>query len=177
MFFQPGTPDFQIFAIRQNRPETVQGFGAGLGLDYLLNSKWTIGTSYDWSGFDSPDFEPTLDDVDDDIEKEAFLRSLQFNIPEHRANVHLNGKNLGSSERWSVDVNWKFQGEFNYFSNFGEQLIPAFNNTDAAVSYKVPEWKTTFKVGGSNILRQEFFTIYGAPLIGSVYYVAVRYEP
>lgn len=175
--FKPGTPDFQIFAIRQNRPETVQGYGAGLGLDYLLTDNWVLGASYDWSDYNSPDFEPTNEMVDDDVEKEAFLRSLQFNIPEHRINLSLNGKNLGPKKLWGVSLNWRQQSSFNYFSNFGELEIPSFNNLDLGITYKIPSWDTTLKVGGTNVLRQEYFTIYGAPLIGSVYYVAFRYEP
>jgi hypothetical protein len=177
IFFQPGTPDFQIFAIRQNRPETVNGFGAGVGLDYLLNDVLTLGASYDWSDYDSPDFAATDPDIADDVEKEAFLRSLQFNIPEHRFNLSLSGKNMGPNERWGFSINWRQQGSFNYFSNFGEIEVPAYNATDAAISYRIPDWGTTIKLGGSNILRQEYFTIYGAPLIGSIYYLSFRYEP
>lgn len=179
VFFRPADnpQDFQIFAIRQNRPETVVGMGAGIGVDYIITENWSAGVSYDWSDYDSPDFEATNDNVDDDVEKEAFLRSLQFNIPEHRAALSISGKALGNSERWSVQANFRYNGDFNYFSNFGELEIPAYNNTDAAVSYRIPEWKTTFKVGGQNIFRQEYITIYGAPQIGSVYYVGVRYEP
>jgi len=177
LVFKPGDPDFQIFAIRQNRPETVVGYGAGLGLDYLFNSHWSVGASYDWTGYDSPDFKASNVDIDDDVEKEAFLRSLQFNIPDQRVNLSLSGKRLGSNERWGFNINWRTQSSFNYFSNFGEIEVPSFNNTDAAVTYKIPTWNTTLKLGGTNVLRQEYFTIYGAPQIGSIYYVALRYEP
>lgn len=174
---QDNPQDFQIFAIRQNRPETVVGMGAGIGLEYLINDNFTISGSYDWSDYDSPDFEPSDDAIPDDVEKEAFLRSLQFNIPEHSASFGLNGKRLGASERWGFKVDFNYSGSFNYFSNFGELEIPSFNTTDAAVSYKLPQWNTTIKVGGTNIWRQEYITIYGAPQIGSVYYIGVRYEP
>jgi outer membrane receptor protein involved in Fe transport len=177
IFFRPGTADFQIFAIRQNRSETVNGMGAGLSLDYLINDNLSVGLTYDWNDYDSPDFEATDDAIEDDIEKERFLRSLQFNIPEQRASVSLSGRHLGNSERWGFQINTRYNGEFNYYSNLGEVEIPAFNNTDAAITYSIPEWKTTLKIGGSNVFRQEFITIYGAPQIGSVYYVGIRYEP
>lgn len=174
---QDNPQDFQIFAIRQNREETVVGMGAGIGLEYVLTEKFTIGGSYDWSDYDSPDFEASNINIDDEEEKDAFLRSLQFNIPEHKAEVSLTGKRLLNSQRWGFNVNFKYCGSFIYFSNFGVDEIPAYNTTDAAISYRIPEWKTTIKLGGTNVFRQEYNTIYGAPLIGSVYYLGVRYEP
>lgn len=178
LFFRPeaNPEDFQIFGIRQNRPETVIGYGAGLGLDYVVNSKFSVGLSYDWNDYDSPDYtpDPGVDDIEAD--KAAFLRSLQFNIPEHRINATLSAKRLGKTERWGAHYNFRYNGSYNYFSNFGEALIPAYNTSDVAVSYSIPDWRTTLKLGASNVFRQEYITIYGAPMIGSIYYVSVRYE-
>lgn len=177
IFFKPGTQDFQIFAIRQNRSETVVGLGAGIGMDYILTDHFTLSGSYDWSAYDSPDYEPTNENIPDDIEKEAFLRSLQFNIPEHRANASISGKNLGPDGRLGFNINFRYNGEFNYYSNVGEALIPAYTNTDLAINYLIRAWDTTLKIGATNAFRQEFVPIYGAPGIGSVYYIGVRYEP
>jgi len=178
LFFRPeaNPEDFQIFGIRQNRSETVIGYGAGLGLDYVVNSKVTVGVSYDWNGYDSPDYRPAPGVADEEADKAAFLRSLQFNIPEHRVNATVSAKRLGPKERWGAHYNFRYNGSYNYFSNFGETLIPAFNTSDVAVSYAVPNWRTTLKIGASNVFRQEYITIYGAPMIGSLYYVSVRYE-
>jgi outer membrane receptor protein involved in Fe transport len=178
LFFRPeeNPEDFQIFGIRQNRSETVVGYGAGLGLDYVINSKFSLGVSYDWNDYDSPDFTPAEGVQDEQAAKEAFLRSLQFNIPEHRVNANLSAKRLGKRERWGAHYNFRYNGSYNYFSNFGEALIPAFNTSDIAVSYSIPDWRTTLKVGASNVFRQEYITIYGAPMIGSLYYVSIRYE-
>jgi outer membrane receptor protein involved in Fe transport len=178
IFFTPenNPEDFQIFAIRQNRPESVNGYGAGLGIDYILNYHWSLGATYDWSGYDSPDFEASNPDIDDQLEKEAFLRSLQFNIPEHRTSFSLRAKNLGKSESWGIHYNFRYNGSYDYFSNFGETVIPAFNVSDVAISYKIKPWSSTIKIGGSNVFRQEYITIYGAPDIGSIYYVSFRYE-
>lgn len=178
LFFRPeeNPEDFQIFGIRQNRSETVIGYGAGLGLDYVLSSKLTVGISYDWNDYDSPDFTPAPGVEDEEAAKAAFLRSLQFNLPEHRVNATLSAKRLGPQERWGAHYNFRYNSSYNYFSNFGEALIPAFNTSDVAVSYAIPDWRTTLKVGASNVFRQEYITIYGAPMIGSLYYVSVRYE-
>jgi outer membrane receptor protein involved in Fe transport len=178
LFFRPeeNPEDFQIFGIRQNRSETVIGYGAGIGLDYVVSSKLSVGISYDWNDYDSPDFTPAEGVQDEEAAKAAFLRSLQFNIPEHRVNANINAKRLGPRERWGAHYNFRYNGSYNYFSNFGEALIPAFNTSDVAVSYRIPDWRTTLKIGASNVFRQEYITIYGAPMIGSLYYVSIRYE-
>jgi|GEM_PF-1243030 outer membrane receptor protein involved in Fe transport len=178
VFFRPEEhpEDFQIFAIRQNREETVVGYGAGLGLDYVLTQNLTLGLTYDWNDYDSPDYEPDPNAEDPSADKAAFLRSLQFNLPEHRATATLSAKRLGPNERWGAHYNFRYNSSYNYFSNFGEALIPSFNTSDVSVSYALPDWRTTLKIGASNVFRQEYITIYGAPMIGSMYYLSVRYE-
>ena len=176
LFFRPGTADFQIFAIRQNRDELVTSIGAGFQAEYRLFKGIYLGLSYDWSDFDSPDFEPTDPDIDDGQEKDAFLRSLQFNNPEHRAYFSISGESLGASERWGFRISTYYNSSFIFFSNFGVNEIDDIQYTDASVSYRVPQINTTFKLGGSNIFRQEYNAIYGGPNVGALYYVSVRFE-
>jgi outer membrane receptor protein involved in Fe transport len=176
LFFRPGTPDFQIFAIRQNRDEQVISMGAGFQAEYRLARGLYLGASYDWADFDSPDFEPTNPDIEDEQEKEAFLRSLQFNNPEHRVYLSFSGESLGKSGRWGFRVGTYYNSSFIFFSNFGVNEVDAIQYSDASVSYRVPDINTTFKIGGSNIFRQEYNAIYGGPDVGAIYYLAIRYE-
>ncbi|MEL7121404.1 MAG: TonB-dependent receptor [Bacteroidota bacterium] len=176
MAFRPGTPDFQLFAIRQNRSERVQSYGVGLNIDYKLAQNVRVGLTYNWNDFDSNDFEATNPNIDDDQEKEAFLRELQFNTPEHRLGIFVNVNKFGPQDRFSFNAAWKYSSSFHYFSNFGENTIPTVNTTDMSFSVAIPELKSTVKIGGSNIFQQEYTYIYGGPLTGAIYYVSVLYQ-
>jgi len=43
---------------------------------------------------------------------------------------------------------------------------------DAQINYKVPSLKSVFKVGGTNLLGDEYFTAFGTGFIGAMYYVS-----
>lgn len=177
MVFRPGTPDFQLFAIRQNREEAVESYGIGLNLDYKIAPKLRVGVNYNWNDFDSSDFEPSNPDIDDELEKEAFLRELQFNTPEHRLGIFLSGTRMGPGERLGFSLAWKYSTEYHYFANFGENLIPSINMTDASISLALPEIDAVVKLGGNNIFQQEYTYIYGGPPTGAIYYLSFLYQP
>lgn len=175
--FRPGTPDFQLFAIRQNREEAVQSYGVGANLDYKVTQKLRFGVNYNWNDFQSADFEPTNPNVDDNVEEEAFLRELQFNTPEHRLGLFLSASKLGPKQRLGFTVTWKYSTEYNFFSNFGENVIPSINTTDASISLAIPELDSVVKLGGNNIFQQEYRFVYGAANTGAIYYLSFLYQP
>ena len=43
---------------------------------------------------------------------------------------------------------------------------------DAQVSYEVTAWKSTFRLGGSNLLHNVHREAYGAPMIGTMGYLS-----
>ncbi len=176
MVFRPGTPDFQLFAIRQNRQEAVQSYGLGLNVDYKLTEKLRLGVNYNWNDFDSNDFTPSNPGVDDEVEKEAFLRELQFNTPEHRVGVFLTAGKLGPGHRLGFSAAWKYSSSYHYFANFGENRIPDINTTDLSVSLALPELNAVVKLGGSNVFQQEYTYIYGGAPIGAIYYLSFLYQ-
>ena len=55
--------------------------------------------------------------------------------------------------------------------------MPAFGTVDAQVNLKIPSIKSVIKVGGSNILNKYYFTSYGNPEAGAMYYVSLAFNP
>jgi outer membrane receptor protein involved in Fe transport len=47
---------------------------------------------------------------------------------------------------------------------------------DAVLTYKVPAIKSLIKAGGTNIFNQYYYTAYGSPKIGGLYYVSFAYN-
>jgi outer membrane receptor protein involved in Fe transport len=54
--------------------------------------------------------------------------------------------------------------------------VPAYQTIDAQVTYRAPTIKSTFKLGGSNILNTRYYQYAAGPTIGGLYYLAVTVD-
>jgi outer membrane receptor protein involved in Fe transport len=99
-----------------------------------------------------------------------------FISPENRYNITLSNpkvtKELGFSlaYRWT-DKTWVEQG-----TTQGDILLPSWNTVDAAVSYKIPAWRTIVKVGATNLLNNYYAQGYGLAQVGGLYYIALNFD-
>ena len=75
-------------------------------------------------------------------------------------------KNLG------FNVNWRWNDSYLWESTFADGILPARNIIDAQVNFTVPSIKSTFKVGGSNILSHEYVSAPGSGAVGAQYFVS-----
>lgn len=70
---------------------------------------------------------------------------------------------------------WFMEGELvpnkHYVCSNG--VVPEFQTVDAQINLTIPSLKSTLKVGGTNLLGEEYFTAFGTGLIGSMYYVGL----
>lgn len=170
--FGGGTPDFKVFLWYQNRDQKVTTNGFDLNMDYLIGNGFKVGGNFSYTDLDAPDFDVS----DGGVAKEQFIRGLRFNSPKTRFNLHFSNTGFGKDKKWGFDVALHQTGEYFYLSAFGATTIKAFNWTDASVSYKIPKWKATVKVGGSNIFKQDYTHVYQGPAIGGLYFVAIRFD-
>jgi iron complex outermembrane receptor protein len=140
--------------------EPVSSWGWALGLDYMtpigLLIKSNVAYNTMLEGIDSPGVE------------------TRFNTPEYRANISVGHHAIIPNLGFNVNLHW--QNSFVWEASFGAGEIPAFTTLDAHVAYKVPKIKTTFKLGGSNILNNYHTTSFGSAQIGGLYYLSLIYE-
>jgi hypothetical protein len=50
--------------------------------------------------------------------------------------------------------------------------IKAYNQIDLQLTRRVEKWKSSFKLGGNNILNHRVIQAYGSPAIGAIYYLS-----
>jgi outer membrane receptor protein involved in Fe transport len=140
--------------------EPVSSWGWALGLDYMtpigLLIKSNVAYNRLLESIDAPGVE------------------ARFNTPEYRANLSVGHHAIIPNLGFNVNLHW--QNSFLWEGGFGAGEIPAFTTLDAHVSYKVPTIKTTFKLGGSNILNNYYTTSFGSAQIGGLYYLSLVYE-
>jgi iron complex outermembrane recepter protein len=155
-----GTEKDQLFQTYFTTDEPVSSIGWAISLDYMTPVGILIKSNVA--------FNKLLESID------APGVEARFNSPEYRTNLsvghHAIIPNLG------FNINFHWQSGFLWESGFGAGYIPAYTTLDAHVSYKVQAIKTTFKLGGSNVLNKYYTTSFGSPQIGGLFYISLVYE-
>ncbi|MFS4445748.1 TonB-dependent receptor [Maribacter sp. 2307UL18-2] len=152
-----GNGDFQAYSAYTNSEADVSSYGASLGLNMKVFGNFDLGGSY------------TFTKLEFDREANPDVM-LNFNTPEHKFKA-----NFGNAElfkNFGFNVAYRFSDDYFWEATFGEGVVPEFHTLDAQLNLRVPSIKSSFKVGGTNILGTEYFTAFGTGLIGSMYYVS-----
>jgi len=152
-----GTPTRQIYQIPVNADQEVRSMGATIGLAYYFTPKYTGTFNYT--------FARLIDsDLDDPI-------IPGFNTPEHKFNIGVKGRNVWKGLGFSANFQWV--DGFKWESTFGDGQVPSYHTLDLSLSYEVPKWYSTFRVGASNIYDQRRIEAYGSPTIGAMVYGSI----
>ena len=71
---------------------------------------------------------------------------------------------------------WRWQDSFLWESPLANGEIPAYNTFDAQVTYTIPQLKSTFKLGGTNIFNNRYIQYAAGPTIGGLYYLSITLD-
>ena len=147
----------QAFQTYTNSKADISSYGGTVGLNARFLNKLDFGVNYTLAKFDfdqesDPDF------------------AAGFNTPEHKFKVSLGGQELFGHLGFNVNVRWS--DEYLWQSSIANAVIPARTVVDAQVNFSIPEIKSMFKFGASNIGGIEYQSAVGAPFIGSQYFVS-----
>lgn len=150
--------DFQAYQTYTNTDAEVASYGASIGVSMKFLGDFELGGNY------------TYAKLDFDQEQNPDFRT-SFNTPEHKVKATFGNAEL--FKNFGFNVAWRWSDTYLWEASFGDGQIPSFNVLDAQLSYKVPSFlKSTFKVGATNIMGDEYFTAFGTGYIGSMYYVS-----
>ena len=149
--------DYKAFQVYTNTVAEISSYGASIGLNTKIFNNFDLGLSYTYAKFDfdqasDPDFE------------------AGFNTPEHKVKLQFGNTNLFKNFGFNINARW--QNEYLWESSFLDATIDARTVLDAQINYTVPTWKSVFKLGGANLMGEEYFSAPGVGAIGSQYYVS-----
>lgn len=150
--------DYQAYSTYTNSAVDVNSYGASIEISTKVFGNYDISTNYTF----------TKQDFDQEANPDFVTN---FNTPEHKVKASFGNSNL--FENFGFNLAWRWSDDYFWEATFGDGEIPAFHTLDAQINFKVPKWKSTFKVGGANILGDEYFTAFGTGFIGSQYYVSL----
>ena len=149
--------DLQAFNAYTNSLADITSYGVTAGIEARVLGNFDLGVNYTFSDFDfdqasDPDFQP------------------QFNTPKHKVKASFGNTEL--FKNFGFNVNYRWTDSFLWQNSFATGDIPSFSVLDAQINYAVPCIKSTFKVGASNLLAEEYATAVGTGQIGSLYYLS-----
>ena len=149
---------FSAVSIDSNTDADVKSSGFNLGIDTNFGN-YNLGFSYTYANLDfdqaqAPDYESG------------------FNTPENSYKFSFSNPKL--SEKLGFGINYRYLESFLWQSTYYDGIVPERSLLDAQITYSFSN-KLNLKVGGTNLLGDEYYAAPGAGLIGSTYYVGLRY--
>ncbi|WP_437396363.1 TonB-dependent receptor [Flagellimonas lutimaris] len=156
-----GNGDYQIYQTYTNSEADINSYGGTVGVDTKIGN-FDLGVNY------------TFAELDIDEGKYPNLRT-NFNTPKHKVKASFG--NAALFENFGFNVNYRWSDTYYWEASFADGQIPAYTVLDAQVNYSVPSMKSIFKLGGSNLLGDEYYTAIGTGFIGSIYYLSWTINP
>lgn len=161
-----------VFSRPANSSESISTSGWGLGLTYQLSKGYSLMGNISNNNLNN--FKATNE-----------VQFANFNTPKYRYNLTFSKRPTNSS-RIGYSLNAKHQDEFIWqgFAAPSDQtqpfysntIVPAINNLDAQVSYKVSSARSIVRLGATNLFGKPYIQAYGSPSIGSMYYVSITFD-
>ena len=168
---------FQVYRIATNATDIVTTQGASIGLNYYTKKFLTLRANYSWNKLDKRGSDDPIIPA--------------FNTPEHKYNIGIGGNNMNgkfklSSKEGAKEFSFKnigFNVNFKWIQSFLYEgspqftgVIPSYSLLDAQINKYIPKFKSTFKIGASNILNNKQFQVYGGPRVGRMIYFSIRVD-
>lgn len=149
--------DFQAYQTYTNSAAEINSFGAAIGGSTKILNGFDVSLNYTYA---KQDFDEASDP--------GF--ETNFNTPEHKVKASFGKSDL--FKNFGFNINWRWNDTYLWQSTFADGIIPARHLVDAQINFSLPKWKSTFKLGGSNILAHEYVSAPGAGTIGAQYFVS-----
>lgn len=145
-----------------NAPVDIQSWGATIGLDYRIFGNFNLGANYTYTDFDF--------DRDEFPDFRTF-----FNTPNHRVKASFGNPEL--FENFGFNINYRWSDTYLWEATFADGQLPSYTVFDFQMNYAVPGINSVFKIGGSNILGDEYFSAIGTGAVGAIYYISWAINP
>ncbi|MEH1006361.1 MULTISPECIES: TonB-dependent receptor domain-containing protein [Winogradskyella] len=149
--------DYVGYQTYTNSEEKVNSYGAAVQVSTKVFNGFDLSANY------------TYAKMDFDVKGNPDFRT-NFNTPEHKVKATFGKTEL--FKNFGFNVSWRWSDNYFWEASFGDGEVPAFHVLDAQINYRVTSLKSTFKLGATNLLQDEYFTAFGTGFIGSQYYVS-----
>jgi len=149
--------DFETWSSYTNSPAEISSWGISVGAQTKIFGNFDLSASYTKAELEFeqdlyPDFR------------------TNWNTPEHKIKAQFGNTEL--FRNFGFNVAWRYWSEYLWQASFGDGMVPETHVIDAQFNLTVPKWKSTIKVGATNLGGEEYFTAFGSGFIGTQYYIS-----
>lgn len=148
------------YRVFTNAKNTANSYGSALGLTWAFWEKFTLSGNINYN------------DIDASKNKDLFITA--FNTP--RWSTNLSFANREVFRNTGFNIVWRRQDAFQWESPLANGTVPAYHTIDAQVNFRIPTWKTTIKIGGTNLFNNRYIQYAAGPTIGGLYYVTLTFD-
>jgi outer membrane receptor protein involved in Fe transport len=167
-------PKAQAYRVASNSRDVVSTQGFSAGANYFFAKCFMVGGNWSWNVLDRRGSTDALIPA--------------FNTPRHKFNVTFGASDMKKSFTFlgkdiavnnvGFNINFKFVEGYRFEGSpqfTGD--VPSYWMLDAQFNKVIPKWKSTLKIGASNLTNNMVFQVYGGPRIGRMAYISLTYEP
>jgi len=149
--------DFETWSSYTNSPAEISSWGLSVGASTKIFGSFDLSANYtktklEFDQASYPDFR------------------TNWNTPEHKIKAQFGNTSL--FRNFGFNVAWRYWSEYLWQASFGDGMVPETHIIDAQINLTVPKWKSTIKVGATNLGGEEYFTAFGSGFIGTQYYIS-----
>jgi len=150
------TNQYTVYQIPVNATQNVTSYGFSGGLTYYFNSKYQANFNYTFASLNTSK-------LSDDL-------IPGFNTPKHKFNVGVRGTKVWKGLGFGANFQWV--DGYLWQSSFATGNVAAYHILDAQLSYEIEGWKSTLRIGSSNLLNRQRNEVFGGPQIGRMVYAS-----
>lgn len=148
------------YRVYTNAKNIYHNYGSSAGISYNFYKRYTVSGNVSFNKLKAQ----TTSDI--------FVTG--FNTPEWSGNLSFGNRELAKNVGFNIVYKW--QESFLWESPLVTGKVPAIGTFDAQVTYRVPVYYATFKVGATDIFNKRYYQYAGGPTIGGLYYVSVTLD-
>jgi outer membrane receptor protein involved in Fe transport len=148
------------YRVYTNARNSYNNYGSSLGITYNFYGRFIISGNINYN------------DIVANTQRDVFVTG--FNTPNWTTNVSFGNREI--AKNLGFNIVWRWQDSFLWESPLANGIVPAYQTFDAQVTYRMPQYKTTIKGGGSNIFNNRYIQYAAGPTIGGLYYISVTLD-
>jgi outer membrane receptor protein involved in Fe transport len=145
------------YRVYTNAKQKYNSYGSSLGVNYNFYKKYTVSGNV------------SFNNISQNSQPDVFVTG--FNTPKYATNISFGNREVIRNLGFNVVYRW--QQSFLWQSPLANGQVPAYHTFDAQVTVKIPDIKSTLKIGGTNLLNQRYIQYAAGPTIGGLYYISL----
>jgi hypothetical protein len=152
--------NYNTYSISVNSITEVETYGGGIDLTYYIGKGISTYINYTYNKLYKKD------------DKDPFIPG--FNTPENKVNFGVNGKRVFKG--FGFGVNYQWVDAYYWQSVFATGDVASYSTLDLQLIYEMPEYNSTIRLAGTNILGNKYYSAYGSSGIGSFFFASFTYN-